>query len=386
MRSSRRTLLLVSTPVVLVLIAGAAAHDYINAASFIIQAAGFDGPARTAAEWTTERVSESERTIPWRGGILRARLFRPASDEGVPVLVVPGVHAGGIDEPRMVQFARDLASMGRSVIAAELPDLKEYRITPRTTDMIEDAAMWLATRSGLSQDGRIGMAGISFAGGLSIVAATRTPLQHHVAFVLSFGGHGDLSRTLEYLCTGVQPDGRRRPPHDYGVTIILLGVAQHLVPPSQVTPLRSAILAFLHASHVDMWDKTQAQVEFTKAKQLAESLEEPARTLMNYVNTRDVGTLGPLVLPHTRVMGEDPSLSPARGPAPIFPVYLLHGIDDNVIPAAESVLLAQTFREHGVDVHQLATPLVTHAEVDRSAAARAIWDLVQFWASLLDAE
>jgi hypothetical protein len=35
-------------------------------------------------------------------------------------------------------------------------------------------------------------------------------------------------------------------------------------------------------------------------------------------------------------------------------------------------------------VTQLATPLITHAEVDRSAAARAIWNLVRFWADLLD--
>ena len=386
MTSRRRMLVLVSTPAALLVVAGLAAHDYINAASFIVQAAGFGGPTRAVAEWTTEDVSESDRSIPWRSGVLRARLYRPAGGDGVPVLVVPGVHAGGIDEPRLIQFARDLASMGRQVIAVELPDLKEYRITPRTTDMIEDAGVWLATRSGLAADGRIGIAGISFAGGLSIVAATRPALQGHVSFVMSFGGHGDLPRTLEYLCTGVQPDGNRRPPHDYGVAIILLGVADRVVPANQVAALRSAILAFLHASHVDMWDKAQARLEFEEAKRLADSLEEPSRTLMNYVNARDVARLGPIVLPHTREMGDDASLSPAKAPAPSFAVYLLHGTDDNVIPAVESALLAATFRERGVEVRQLATPLITHAEVDRSAAAAALWDLVQFWAHLLDEE
>ena len=84
-------------------------------------------------------------------------------------------------------------------------------------------------------------------------------------------------------------------------------------------------------------------------------------------------------------MGNDEALSPARA-TPTFPVYLLHGIDDNVIPAAESELLEETYNAKGVDVIQLATPLITHAEVDRSAAARAIWDLVRFWADLLDEE
>lgn len=382
--TSGRKALLVSTPLLVLLAAGVAARDYVRATTFIVQAAGFDGVVRSAAEWATEDIQESDTSIPWRDGLLRARLYRPANTRGVPVLVVPGVHAGGIDEPRMIQFSRDLASMGRDVVAAELPDLKAYRITPRTTDMIEDAALWLATRSGLAGDGRIGMVGISFAGGLSIVAGTRDALEPHVAFVMSFGGHGDLPRTLEYLCTGVQPDGSHRPPHDYGVAIILLGVAPRVVPPEQVAPLRAAILAFLHASHVDMWDKPQAQVEFAKAKRMADALPEPAQTLMNEVNTRNVARLGPIVLPHTADMGADPALSPAKAPVPAFPVYLLHGSDDNVIPAVESALLAESYRAHGVDVHQLATPLVTHAEVDRSAAARAIWDLVRFWADLLD--
>ena len=364
--------------------AAGAGHDYVRGAAFVIQAAGLQGAARTAAEWATEEVRESDVTVPWRGGTLRGRVYTAADIDGPPVLLVPGVHAGGIDEPRLIQFARDVASMGRVVVAAELPDLKEYRITPRTTDMIEDAAMWLSTTSGYAPDGRVGMMGISFAGGLSVVAAGRPQLRDRVAFVMSFGGHGDLPRTLRYLCTGVEPDGGRRPPHDYGVAIILLGVAERVVPVDQAEPLRQAILAFLHASHVDMVDKPQGQIEFARAKSMAAALPEPARLLMAYVNERDVASLGPILAPQAEALGGDPALSADKSPVPLAPVYLLHGTDDNVIPAAESKLLADAIRMEGGRVTQLATPLITHAEVDRSAATRAIWDLVSFWANLLD--
>jgi predicted esterase len=83
-------------------------------------------------------------------------------------------------------------------------------------------------------------------------------------------------------------------------------------------------------------------------------------------------------------IGDDTMVSPAKSQAPGCPVYLLHGADDNVIPAIESSLLAQTLRDKGVTVHQLATPLITHAEVDKSAGLRAMWDLVTFWEDLLD--
>jgi dienelactone hydrolase len=379
----RKAFAIVAVPLAALLTAAVVGHDYLRGAAFVIQAAGMQGAVRTAAEWETEAITESSTDIPWRDGLLRGRVYAPRDADAPPALLVPGVHAGGIDEPRLVQFARDVASMGRTVVTAELPDLKQYRITTRSTDMIEDAAVWLATRSGHAPEGRVGLMGISFAGGLSLVAASRPSLRHCTAFVLSFGGHGDLPRTLRYLCTGKLPGSGSRPPHDYGVAIILLGVADRMVPAEQVRPLQQAILAFLNASHVDMWDKAQAKVEFTRAQAMGESLAEPARTLMRYVSTRDVARLGPLLLPHVTEMGADEALSPAKSPPPPFPVYLLHGIDDNVIPAAESAMLAETLRARGVVVWQLATPLITHAEVDRSASAAAIWDLVRFWASLL---
>ena len=113
------------------------------------------------------------------------------------------------------------------------------------------------------------------------------------------------------------------------------------------------------------------------------SLPEPSKTLMGYVNDRDVAHLGPILLPHVTQIGDDRMLSPDREAAPRAPVYLLHGTDDNVIPAIESQLLAATLRGRGVTVHQLATPLITHAEVDRTSTASAMWRLVGFWADLL---
>ena len=106
---------------------------------------------------------------------------------------------------------------------------------------------------------------------------------------------------------------------------------------------------------------------------------------MGYVNTRDVAHLGPILAPHAAALGGDPALSPALSPPPAAPIYLLHGTDDNVIPAIESALLADTLRAKGVEVHQLATPLITHAEVDKSASVSAVWRLIAFWEGVLEA-
>src|SRR5690606_30112894 len=139
-----------------------ALEDYARGAVFVIQAADMNGPARSVAEWASDTVLEFDTEIPWRGGRLRGRVYRPASDgrpeapadlDEPPTLVIPGIHAEGIDESRLAQFARDVASMGRIAVAVELPDLKQYTITPRSTDMIEDAASWLSAKSGFAEDG-----------------------------------------------------------------------------------------------------------------------------------------------------------------------------------------------------------------------------------------
>lgn len=375
--------LLASGAVLAILLTGFAAHPYLRAAAFVVRAAGMQGIARSAASVEANAFDEQALTVPWRGGTLRARLYTPDGRSTRAVLLVPGVHASGVDEPRLVGFARDLASMRHTVLAVELADLTRYRITPRSTDMIEDAALWLSRQHAVAPDGRIGMMGISFGGGLSIVAAARPSIRDRVAFVLSFGGHGDLPRTLRFLCTGIQPDGSLRAPHDYGVAIVLLGVAERVVPTAQVQPLREAILAFLDGSRFDRIDPPRAQREFAHARALEAALAEPARTLMGYVNARDVTRLGPIVAAHAAALGGDPALSPARAAAPAAPIYLLHGSDDNVIPAIESALLADTLRAQGVEVHQLATPLITHAEVDKAATVGAVWKLIAFWEGVL---
>jgi predicted esterase len=83
-------------------------------------------------------------------------------------------------------------------------------------------------------------------------------------------------------------------------------------------------------------------------------------------------------------MEADPAASPERAPRPpAAPVFLLHGDDDTVIPAAESVVLGNYLRERDADVTVLLSQIITHAELDRSAAISESWKLISFWAGVL---
>ena len=234
--------------------------DWLHGTAFVVRAAGMRGDAAEAlSQWRTVPFDVSDLRVPTRHGPVRARLYRPLETRrGRTVVLTSGVHADGIDEPRLVKLAGDLAAGGHTVLTPEPGDLLRYEITPRLPDIIEDAAAWAAGQPELAPDGKVSLFGISFSGGLSVVAAGRPALKDRVAATLSFGGHGDLPRVLAFLCTGELPDGRRLTPHDYGVVVILLNVADRLVPPEQVEPLRAGIRTFLRASHLTLTDGAKA--------------------------------------------------------------------------------------------------------------------------------
>ena len=363
------------------------ATPYARSASLFVRAANLGGRMEAWADAGARTVTVSPRhMVPTRQGDVAAQFYRPEGRVRRSVLLVPGVHSMGIAEPRLTALARDLAGSGVAVMAMALPDLMGYQITARSTDVIEDAVAWMAAQSALAPDGLVGMIGISFAGGLSIVAAGRPAIRDKVAYVVSFGGHGDLGRVLHYLATGdaVQAPGVvTRPPHDYGVAVILYAGADRVVPPEQVGPLRDGIRTFLLASQLTLVDMKDATTTFAKARKMATSLPEPAATYLTYVNAGKVKALGPILLPHLG-LDADPAASPERAPSlPAAPVFLLHGDDDTVIPTAESVVLGNYLRAKGVEVRVLISQIITHAELDRSAAAAEVWKLISFWADVL---
>ena len=179
------------------------AGPYVGAAAFIARAADLAGPPATLAAWTASPVTAPmDATVPTRYGDVPGRVYRPANGFTRTIVLVPGVHRDGIDEARLVGLAQDLAATGYGVLTVAAPDLQRYRITPLVTDVIEDAVRWASEQRELAPDGRVGVLGVSFSGGLSIVAAGRDRIRDRVAFLLSFGGHGNLARVMHYLCSG----------------------------------------------------------------------------------------------------------------------------------------------------------------------------------------
>ena len=390
---ARRRVALIFAVFALVFVGNALALPFLRGLSFVIRAADMQGTARRIADLDVDSIREREITIPLPNGSLRARIYESAARTPRRTsLLVSGLHPSGIDEPRLDRLARQLAADDLRIVTPDIPELSRFEITPAITDEIEQSAGWLASQADLTRDGRVGMMGISFSGGLSIVAAGRPSLRDHVAYIMSFGGHDDLPRVLKYLCTGQEPLPRQqltgaqvftRPPHDYGVAVILLGVAERVVPPKQVEPLRAAVRRYLWASALDGGvDRSKAPAEFDAVQALTKTLPEPSATLLREVMNRDVVHLGARLLPYVGLYGGAPALSVSKSPKPSAQVFLLHGTEDNVIPSVESEYLASDLRGHA-PVRLLLSGLISHAEADRPPHASDVASLASFWGDLL---
>ena len=374
---------------------------------FVVRAADMQGTLRTLADAgvrrPTERRVDIDVPLPI-SGTMPGRLYSTTDRPRRMALLVPGFHPAGIDEPRLVALARELAASGVAVVTPDVPELSRFEISPAITDRIEAAALWLSRQASgpeAAGDGRIGLLGMSFSGGFSVVAAGRPSLRDRVAYVLSVGGHDDLTRVLRYLCLGAEarPSGQlrlsnapddpggteqilARRPDDYGVAVLLLGVADRLVPRPQVEALRAAVRQSLEASAREGDGRSAAREDTAGRRALTSRLPEPAATLLRYVNDRDVVHLGARLLPHARAYASDPGLSPSKSPKPSAPLFLLHGTEDNLIPSLEAEYLADQVRGQ-TPVRVLMTGGLSRPGVDRTPSAGEVLGLAGFWGDLL---
>jgi hypothetical protein len=387
--------------VLLLALGGWLARPYLDALGFIVRAADLPGVPATVAAWRATSVTRDPLiSVPTRGGNVPARFYRPGRKVRRTILLIPGVHRDGIDELRLVGLAEDLAATGFGVLTIAAPDLQKFKITPQVTDVIEDAVTWASAQPHYAPDGKVGLLGISFSGGLSIVAAGRPSIRDRVAFVMSFGGHGDLARVMHYLCSGeVLGDLDRarqsssvkgadhvsvHPPHDYGLAVVLLSLADRVVPADQVEGLSRGINSFLLASS-QVWRDPASTLERERRRAYAGTLPEPSGSLLTYVNYHAVDKLGLILLPIADGLKNYegmPALSAERAAPPLAPVLLLHGIDDNVIPSMETVLLAEHLQGK-VQVTGLLSGLITHAEVNRTPSLTEVWRLARFWREIM---
>ena len=337
-------------------------------------------PVPESLRWTvTDHVAVDDITFPGSYGPVRARMYTPVEHPDAPALVVlHGVHYLGIDEPRLIAFATAMSACGLRVLTPELPDIKDYHIGPNSIATIGESAEWLAAHIG----GRpVGVMGLSFSGGLALLAAADPQFQPSIRFVFAVGAEDQMQRVAAFYRTGqaTAPNGTELllPPNEYGPLVLEYENLEDFVPPSDLAPLRAVLRAHLDEDAPDSAAEKAALAHLNpqqagEARALMAIDAPTTRALLAKAEAKHVTDMA-RVSPH----GHLGHLS--------VPVYLLHGAADNVIPSSETLWMESELPTTTLKA-ALISPVLSHLDLD--GAAPGVLDnlrLVRFFAMILRA-
>jgi hypothetical protein len=315
---------------------------------------------------------EEDGSVLTPHGPLRYRMYTPQDVQNPGgVVLLHGVHHLGIEDPRMWNLARALAGAGVMVMTPELQDLADYRVTARTIDVIGDSAMVLSTR----MQRRVGVLGLSFAGGLSLLAANRSEFRDSIGFVVAIGAHDDMARVARFFAANViaKPDGveSKFQAHEYGALILAYSHLEDFFSAQDIPIARETLRQWL-------WEQPDAM------KSAMALSPEGKKELDLLLHHRDQ-LRGPLLGEITLHKEEMDAVSPHGHLAQLHTaVFLLHGAGDTIIPSSETLWLAQDVPA-GELKSTLLSPALVHVNMGDKVTWQQQWQLVDFMAQVLDA-
>lgn len=290
--------------------------------------------------------------------------YRPAGTIRAGLLLVHGLIAEGRQDPRLQAFAHTLARAGFFVLVPDIPTLRALQLLPETVREIGDGFHYLNASPAWTPQGRAGMAAISVALGPALLAKREPQTNRAVRFVLGIGGYYDLPRLLSYHTTGHYPGPNgalARPPNERAKWAFVHSYAGRLAGPAESMTLREIATMKLH--------DPQAPAEAQRRR-----LGDEGRALLAFVDNRDPALSATLLsrLPQRiqddvarlNLAGQDLSGLSGR-------LLLVHGADDDIIPAAESEALARALPPERTRLFLLGG--LQH--VDAPAGALNAWQL-----------
>ena len=345
---------------------------YLDAASLLLRVGE---PQRD--DWLTRHdtnpITISDTKIQTPRGPVRGRLYVPTGVSNPPAMVVlHGVHHLGIDEPRLVNFSRALSTHGVLVMTPELADIADYHVELSSIDVIGSAARELKSRTGANS---VAVLGLSFAGGLALVAAAQPRYEADISVVISIGGYDSLPRVLRFFASNTIPGPNgvavHMQAHEYGILVVAYAHPEDYFSPEDVPLAREAI-------------RQQLYENANQAQSLAQRLSPSGRARMEELLAhKDDGLSADLLRSLAEHEAEAEAVSPEGKLANLrADVFLAHGEGDNVIPPTELLWLKRDVPGDKLKA-ALVSPVISHVELGGHPSFADEWRLVHFMKELL---
>lgn len=307
--------------------------------------------ARTAAP-THQSMSYSAG-----GRRYAADLYLPAEGRAqAGVVLVPGVVENAPEDPRLVAFATTLARARFAVLVPSLPGFRALQVHPSDASEVSAAFSLLVSRSDLAPQGRAGIIALSYAVGISALAAMDERIRDQVRFILGVGGYYDMTEAIIFLTTGYFKQDERwqhLEPDPYAARVFLESGKDSLGDPADRVVLESI-------------EELRSRNPAADTSSLAAGLGPEGRALYDLLQNTDPLRTPALIarLPQalqstlSQLSLSNKDLAPLKAR-----LILLADRADNMIPYSQSVELAHAVREGQAQVYLVGS--LAHVEMKR---------------------
>lgn len=291
------------------------------------------------------------------------KTYSPFKSEDIPVLFLQhGMNTRGIEDPRIQQLAKILASVGYRVIVPEFPEVKQLLITPETIKHQRDC---LKAVSCLYQK-KIGYIAPSFTGGQGLIAISPKSIQSIVSSILLIGCYSDLGKALEYCLENYDLD-------NYGLLIFFYNFINLVI--SDTQNLKNILLEII------VKENNPALVENTLGDLHGyQRLSDRDQKILNSIlkNSDYRKQFVDDIKKHLSAKFIY-QLSPINFIQQIDrPIFLIHGDKDPVISPKSTRELFQKISSHGISDF-LISDLLSHGDVSPSKIIYNLFSLLSIF-------
>jgi len=318
---------------------------------------------------------------------LQVRVFRAASQEAQPlspsssssgglsgslpsVFVLHGFCASGAQDERVIQLARSLASAGYIALLPTLPPLRNCYIGRACIDAIVRASLAVLSRPDLCPSHKLSYAAACISAGMALIAAAQPILRAHINAFLLIGTYATVENVAAFTMGAACDD-------NYGRNAMFLNfghVAWGGRQSGSTKQLEQILLASLHVNHFETQNKPHLLAEARRT--LDELLAQYPREAAQYhkletdpefrveTSARMISILNSPLRREDRILS---FLSPLEWVPQLgerVSVCMMHGENDCVVNASESVLLFKASKQASREASLCITPLIDHGTKD----------------------
>ena len=293
-----------------------------------------------------------EQELVLAGGKTTVLHYVPAKKERGLIITFTGFSVNGYQDQRMVVVNNAFKKMGFRVITPKIASIDQLIIDPKSIDQVKDTILSIAADAGLNPNKWTpSVFAPSFTAGIAALAIAELP-QKTVQSLCLLGSFSDFESTIEFALSN------EKNTDDYGMHILMNSFLREEFaqnPQLQLlvqtaiedngmkrrNPLLPGVIASTDAHTLELYNRLRFETDFRREKVM-----DARKQIQNFEAWKNRLNLSE----HAHKI--------------TCPVAIIHGANDQVIPAQQSVLLYNILRKNNPQqVHLELSNLLDHGDL-----------------------